>query len=447
MKVRGFTISYRLIFVVVIVWGAARTIFTFLTSGSLLNFAPDEVSYQGALERAGPAFSEPLWNDDAWSERMYVVGRTLVEPARLLLWLGIDPLTALRLVSTLYSLASFVILILIIRLARKNRPLHLFSFATLGILTFMFLPSHLLWGNLALREASTEFWSLTAVALAALLMNSPQHRVLTSGAATIGIGISLAWVYSSRSYVAVALALALVATAAWIARRQLVVSTALFVAAVAGSFLGVALLSGWGVPTQSEFSVSVEQPSPRPAVLPITSIVPRTGSTLSPLTYLQRASEKRVANALGANSALEPNPCNQEQDQVSLVTCELLRLPGAVAWVMFRPLWPLDQTSEWSVSATIASAENWLWLVLVVLVLFALATRKSLLPGVTFLAVSYAGFLVAGMALMEGNLGTAFRHKSILLWALCLVLALVGERRNVRFGGRRGRDRQIEATS
>jgi hypothetical protein len=119
--------------------------------------------------------------------------------------------------------------------------------------------------------------------------------------------------------------------------------------------------------------------------------------------------------------------------------------PGCQELRHFRARKHRDPSSRETVGSSLlnegSTAENWLRLVLVGLALFALATRKSLLPGATFLAVTYTRFPLAGMAFMEGNLGLAIRHKSSLLWSLCLSLALVGEHRNVRSRENRDRNR------
>ena len=42
------------------------------------------------------------------------------------------------------------------------------------------------------------------------------------------------------------------------------------------------------------------------------------------------------------------------------------------------------------------------------------------------MSLAYGALVIAGMAALEGNFGTAFRHKSSTLWVLCIVLVLAG---------------------
>ena len=89
----------------------------------------------------------------------------------------------------------------------------------------------------------------------------------------------------------------------------------------------------------------------------------------------------------------------------------------AVTFLM-RPFIFIDTTSF---SSFFAAAENILWMVAFLLLLYGLAKyrrklfSKESLPMVIFL-VTY----VLGAGSYQGNLGTAFRHKSLILWALLL---------------------------
>ncbi len=91
---------------------------------------------------------------------------------------------------------------------------------------------------------------------------------------------------------------------------------------------------------------------------------------------------------------------------------------------LVRPIIGLDVTSH---SSLFAAVENLLWSIGFVFALYSIVKKKRipfirpLLPSVVFF-VLYS--VAAGS--YEGNLGTAFRHKSVILWVvLLLIFALV----------------------
>ena len=79
--------------------------------------------------------------------------------------------------------------------------------------------------------------------------------------------------------------------------------------------------------------------------------------------------------------------------------------------------------------AVIASIENVAWLTLAATVIWVLVTRRFSLARLLTISLAYGVLVVAGMAALEGNFGTAFRHKSSTLWVLCIVLVLAGAAR------------------
>ena len=101
--------------------------------------------------------------------------------------------------------------------------------------------------------------------------------------------------------------------------------------------------------------------------------------------------------------------------------CIAYRAPYTTFTFLFRPLLGYDVTSS---SSLFAALENIFWLtaILFVLVVFVrnrrLAFFKALAPSLLFFLIYSVG---AGA--YEGNMGTAFRHKSLILWVVILLLA------------------------
>ena len=93
------------------------------------------------------------------------------------------------------------------------------------------------------------------------------------------------------------------------------------------------------------------------------------------------------------------------------------------ATFLFRPIISLDITSTLSLFAAL---ENILWQGAFIFIIGTLVKKRRvaffapLAPSLIFLTVYCIG---AGS--YEGNMGTAFRHKSLILWAVLLLVASV----------------------
>jgi hypothetical protein len=152
-------------------------------------------------------------------------------------------------------------------------------------------------------------------------------------------------------------------------------------------------------------------------------------TAINPDTYLERGSYQREVSAQYANSAIATDSCVGVPNPQSLRWCEITRLPGAAFAVMFRPLWPVDIPDEWSAVAVMASLENIAWLAIAVAVIWVLITRRFSFTRLLTISLAYGALVIAGMAALEGNFGTAFRHKSTTLWVFSIVLILATTKR------------------
>jgi hypothetical protein len=92
---------------------------------------------------------------------------------------------------------------------------------------------------------------------------------------------------------------------------------------------------------------------------------------------------------------------------------------------LFRPLPFIDTTSP---SSVIAAGENMLWIIMFVFIFFRMFKTKridffrELSPSLIFFSL-----YVVGAGSYEGNMGTAFRHKSLILWIVLLLLFATSE--------------------
>jgi len=145
----------------------------------------------------------------------------------------------------------------------------------------------------------------------------------------------------------------------------------------------------------------------------------------APISTVDELAIKRNVNREGAQTALPETSClNVSLTSFSKAQCALKELPYRLVSFLFRPFLGLDSGS---LANNLASIENVGWLILVFT--FLLQVASSLRHKIHLdVVVPTSAFVIAFSslaALYEGNLGTAFRHKSTILWCLVLVTILV----------------------
>jgi hypothetical protein len=101
------------------------------------------------------------------------------------------------------------------------------------------------------------------------------------------------------------------------------------------------------------------------------------------------------------------------------IICNLKELPYRLSSFLFRPFPGIDTGSNFLI---IAGIENLLWLALFIYALLLVVNQKLKRSHKLFALwiYSYLFTFSSAASLYEGNLGTAFRHKSSILWALVL---------------------------
>ena len=93
------------------------------------------------------------------------------------------------------------------------------------------------------------------------------------------------------------------------------------------------------------------------------------------------------------------------------------------ATFLFRPLIGIDTTSA---SSLFASIENIAWLgAFVFIIIMFIKKRRLALIGPLAPSLIFFVLYCVGAGSYEGNMGTAFRHKSLILWAILLLVASV----------------------
>ena len=144
----------------------------------------------------------------------------------------------------------------------------------------------------------------------------------------------------------------------------------------------------------------------------------------TPVHSLDYLEDKREGNRLDARTALAETPCTSySQLSIENVLCNAKELPYRLSSFLLRPFLFIDSGS---LAINLASIENIAWFLILLYFIYCVTISiqnrihlKVIIP-ITLFVFSFS--ILA--ALYEGNLGTAFRHKSTILWALLLVVAI-----------------------
>ena len=133
---------------------------------------------------------------------------------------------------------------------------------------------------------------------------------------------------------------------------------------------------------------------------------------------------KQIVNQVGAASAISRLSCPwDESSEIGKYACLAFRAPYMTLTFLFRPLPFIDTTSA---SSVFAAAENTLWIGMFALIMYRISrVKKIAFLGEIAPALIFFSLYVVGAGSYEGNMGTAFRHKSLILWVVLLLLFAV----------------------
>jgi hypothetical protein len=161
---------------------------------------------------------------------------------------------------------------------------------------------------------------------------------------------------------------------------------------------------------------------------------------LPPLTSLPQnidvsmLEERRNVNRVGASSALAPSFCSKSINEFASIKCNLSELPYRLTAFLVRPFPFLDEGSSFLL---FAGLENFLWLFLILVTLTNLMRLRShtLFKEYIMCIAFFMIIFSIAVSLYEGNMGTAFRHKSTLIGHLILLNMLAMWSPNFRILG------------
>jgi hypothetical protein len=399
----------------------ARVIMFFVLPNTPSSLAPDEGTYASITKWIGQ--SKPADDFPAYGQGLYLSGRSIIIPASLLYRVGFNELDAVRLVSTTYGLIALILVVTLILKLYKQNMTDLFhqnfnSHLIVGlVLIFAFLPSHFTWSNLGLRESATEFWILATFGIFFMLYHV-QKKITALGISALAT--SIAFTFSSRPQVGWVIGLTLVAYLLF--KFDQVLTYFVIGVVLCGVLLGIILNQG-----------SVTENKPTTSSLELTSSLSTLGDLFDPLTNAgELINSKHLGNQLDAASVIKTQSCPRQTPSLSSTPstkfdtyfCIAWRAPYMISIFLIRPFVGVDVTST---SSLIAALENLIWMTLFALILFLITKYRhisflsSLLPSIVFFV-----FYVSGASAYQGNMGTGFRHKSLILWVvLLMIFALV----------------------
>jgi hypothetical protein len=319
--------------------------------------------------------------------------------------IGMGELDAVRLVSSFYGFLSLIILTFFaLKILNNTDQLSKFNsqLVLLFFLVFAFLPSHFVWSNLGLREGPNEFWILLSfVSMYVIFHFKTRYQAL----AYMALFASIVMCFSTRPQVGLVLGFSLLIYL--VTRIKQAKSLIAIAAVLSGVFLG-------SIATSGNAGVSIVED---PGVV---------------ITMVDGIPTRHTGNQVAAASVIETPNCPLSQNslvssapsRVDTYACILWRAPYMTTTFLLRPFIVGDVTST---SSTIAAVENLMWLLAFGLIAFLIVKRRGI-PRFNKLAPSMIFFAlyVVGAGAYEGNMGTAFRHKSLILWVvLALLLSLL----------------------
>jgi hypothetical protein len=438
----------------------ARVVMFFALPNTPSSLALDEETYAALTKWIGQ--SKPAENFPLFGEGLYLSGRALIIPASLLFRVGINELDAIRIASSLYGLLTLALIACFIQFlfkTIKKSPEFLKKRENLTIfLLFIlaFMPSHFVWSVLGLRESANEFWVISTFICTFLLYRVDKRNRILVG---ILLSFSIFCTFSARPQVGWVLATTLFLYALIKLKSK---TTILFVPAViVGMYSGFLAITPTievykniytvyedGSPLDKDidaegmaanklctannqvvevnsrsfvcFKVSTEKESTR-----LTSV----GSLV--VNQIEVLPKKQEVNQVGAASKIEKLSCPwDDSSQIGKYACLAFRAPYTTLTFLFRPLLFVDTTSA---SSILAGVENFFWISMFGLIAVSIFKRRRV-DFIEEIAPSLIFFILytVGAGAYEGNLGTAFRHKAIILWIVLILIFAVSVNSNDR---------------
>jgi hypothetical protein len=390
----------------------ARIIVFFALPSTPSSLAPDEKTYAFLAKWVGE--SQPVSQFPSYGEGLFLSSRSLILPSSLIHRTGLNELDAVRMTATMYGILTLVLVVLFIlkihtyKITSNDSNNNGTNWIVGLFFIFAFLPSHFIWSSLALRESATEFWLIAAFISFFVIFH---HQKKLTFRFFLLLFTSIVLTFSARPQVG------------WVLSVSLLVFLMLNYRNLHSYFLIPLVLSAMLFGGTMNSISSDNNASITEVFLPLTS----AGDLMS---------TKHQGNQENAASVIQTQRCPAESINVTstpptkLATyfCIAWRAPYMVSTFLFRPIVGVDVTSN---SSLIAAVENIFWFSLFVMIVILFYKRRlmcfiaPILPAMIFFAL-----YVLGASAYQGNMGTGFRHKSLILWVVLLVIFALAWKKN-----------------
>ena len=345
---------------------------------------------------------------------------------------GLDSFSAIRLSSLLSSTVSALALVHVVALSRRfslsSTGIPIRSGGGIALLTYLLMPSHMLWSSMGLRDASAELCAVTAAWGFFQLNLQRSHLWRICGGSALFLGT--AGIYLSRSSLAPILSIALVAALTcppW--KRRVVPIVAGLAIVILGNVAGDAARNSTPIqpfqttPRIEHVQKALDAQNVTETTIPQSQEVVKI-PTPPPRQIGRNLFETRENFRVNADSAFTTNYCQEDWGSlIRAVACETLHAPLGIYRFLATPNL-LDSGFNIPAQRLFAGLENMLWVLLMATALGSLLARFPMQRRLLLLVGLFLSFAILAYALISGNEGTAFRHKGQLLWAWCLILAL-----------------------
>ena len=375
-----------------------------------------------------------------------VLGRTLVIPSSFVMRTGFSDIESVRIVSMLYGQFSLIVLVVFI-LKNGNflrYTLRQENLVVLVVFLFAIWPSRFLWSSLGLRESSLEFF-LIVVFLSLYLIKNENFTKKWLPIAFLFCGII--FIFVTRVQVGWLIVVWLML---WLMLKVRDWKNVYLVPLILLGMMSGYLLTSTFTVIRSDSYVAKETGGKAKDLALEAKASKMCNGTKEIFTYEGRnfkciksgQTQKLEGIRNPGSAALEEInliPFKQEVNQVDAASaiktifcpfigeglvqkysCLAWRAPYASITFLFRPLLIFDTTSK---SSYFAAIENLFWLLAVLMVVYRTFVRRrvtlsrELIPPLIFFVL-----YVVGAGSYEGNMGTAFRHKSLILSVVLLFI-------------------------
>ena len=415
--------------------------FFLLPNQPTVALAPDEGGYAeiGRLVANG----EPTTSYGG----LYKISRSLILPASLLNKVGIEPLSSVRIIASLYGFFTLVLVAKIILKTIDSDEIREIDSKKSSVIValfaiFAFLPSHLLWSMLALRESPMEFWVMSALASIYWVFYIQKRLSLQI---VLWLVVSIVLIFNSRPQVGWVLGVTLLIVLLFKAGNRIaIVLIPVTLIALGLGYASVSLslqkqdvfmlvaTDGTATDGTATDGTACKYSNGKIIVQKVEYICKKTGKRKS-IIGLQNPAEvvfeqtqaiplHHELNQVDAASMIQTLSCpNSGETKFDKNFCMLWRAPYMSATFLFRPIIEIDVTSR---SSFLAALENILWTGAFIFIITMLIKKRRLaLLGPITPSLIFFGLYSVGAGSYEGNMGTAFRHKSLILWVVLLLVA------------------------